>query len=464
MATRGRGTAAAATVAAASLPLVGCGSSATPPPSLHFSSRPDLRPPPVRVLTPSHGTAPGLLFIAPKGHVAQAGPLILDGRGRVVWFHPLDTRGVTDFRVQRYRGKPVLTWWRGKGSHTRGGYAIVDASYRQIATVRPGHGLVGDIHEFLLTARGTAFLTIFHKVREAGRVVFEGVVQEVDVATGRVRFEWHSIDHVALGESYATRPRDADVPFDYFHVNSIDVEPNGNLLVSARNTHAVYEISRRTGAIVWRLGGRRSDFTFGRGAGFAWQHDARRLPDGTLSLFDNEAAPQAAAQSRGIVLRLDMRRMRATLVRQFVHHPPLVAVDQGNMQRLGDGHFLVGWGHEPYVTEFAPDGRVLFDARFGIGDNSYRAYRFRWRGRPTGRPAVAADSRAVRVSWNGATGVARWQLLAGDDARSLHPLRTVRRSGFETAIAYDGRSRYIAVRALSRDGRALRTSRTLHRG
>src|ERR671933_961242 len=284
----------------------GCGSSnGRSPPYRRFHSRPDLKPPPVRVLTPAHGTAPGYVFIAPKKNVVQAGPMIVDDRGRVVWFRPLNTRGVTDFRVQTYRGRPVLTWWRGRPFHGEGSgnYAIVDTSYRTVARVRPGNGLVGDIHEFLLTPRGSALMTIFHRVRRGDRTIFEGAVQEVDIASGRVLFEWHSLGHVALRESYERPPKKRSLPYDYFHVNAVEEDTDGNLLVSARNTHAIYKLDRATGRILWRLGGKRSDFAMGRGTRFAWQHDARRLADGTISLFDNEAAPKIGPQSRGLVLR-----------------------------------------------------------------------------------------------------------------------------------------------------------------
>jgi hypothetical protein len=450
--------AAAAFVVAAA----GCGSSASPPPYLHFHSRPDLQPPPVRILTPAHGTAPGYVFLAPKKHVEQAGPMILDNEGHVVWFRPLNTRGVTDFRVQRYGGRPVLTWWRGRPFHGEGdgNYAIVDSSYRTVARVRPGNGLVGDIHEFELTPRDSALMTIFHRVRVGGRTVFEGAVQEIDVASGRILFEWHSVGHVALDESYEAPPKQASTPYDYFHVNSVEVDTDGNFLVSARNTHTVYKIDRRTGRILWRLGGRRSDFALGPGVRFAWQHDARRRPDGTITLFDNEAAPQAGPQSRGIVLRLDTARMRATLVRAIVHHPRLLAATQGNMQLLPDGHWFVGWGARPYFTEYDSTGRrVLFDARFGYRDDSYRAYRFPWHGHPGGRPAVAVDGRTVYVSWNGATDVAAWQLVAdGRDGATRN------RTGFETALRVPPSARTVAVRALDRRGRVLATSRTLSLG
>src|SRR6266536_6461326 len=279
----------------------GCGSGKPSiPPYQHFRSRPDLKPPPVRILTSAKGTAPGYVFIAPKKNVVQAGPMILDDRGRLVWFRPLNTRGVTDFRVQIYHGRPVLTWWRGRPIHGEGdgNYAIADGSYRPVARVRPGNGLVGDIHEFLLTSRGTALMTIFHRVRRGDRTIFEGALQELDIASGRILLEWHSLGHVALDESYEQPPRKTSLPYDYFHVNSIDVDTDGNLLVSARNTQTVYKLDRRTGEILWRLGGKRSDFRLGRGVRFAWQHDARRQDDGTISLFDDGAVPQVGPQSR----------------------------------------------------------------------------------------------------------------------------------------------------------------------
>src|SRR6266498_1250350 len=449
---------AALLATAAQLGVPSTTSAAGIPPYQHFRSRPDLRPPLVRILRPAHGTAPGYLFIAPKRKAAQAGPMILDDRGRLVWFRPLNTRGVTDFRVQIYHGRPVLTWWRGRPIHGEGdgNYAIADGSYRPVARVRPGNGLVGDIHEFLITPRDTALMTIFHRVRRGDRTIFEGALQELDIASGRILLEWHSLGHVALDESYEQPPRKTSLPYDYFHVNSIDEDTDGNLLVSARNTHAVYKLDRRTGEILWRLGGKRSDFTMGPGTRFAWQHDARRRPDGTITLFDNEAAPQVGPQSRGIVLRLDLRRMRATLVRSLVHRPCLLAATQGNMQALPDGHYFVGWGARPYFTEYDAEGGVLFDARFGYRDDSYRAYRFRWIGRPRGRPAIAISGRTAYVSWNGATEVAKWQLLDGD-----RRIGDARKTGFETAIPIPPRVASVAVRALAHDGSVLGTSQSL---
>src|SRR6266540_4093589 len=396
----------------------------------HYHSRPDLKPPRVEILTRTPRTTPGYIFIAPKKKAAQTGPLIVDNYGNVAWFLPVETRGVTDFRVQRYQGRRVLTWWRSRSEDGDdvGRYSIYDSSYRLVKHVRPGNELTGDMHEFVITSRNTALMTLSHRVSVKGRSVLEGALQELDLRTGRVVFEWHSIDHVRLVESYYRLPGNPDRVYDYFHINSIAIDHDGNLLVSARNTHTVYKISRRTGEILWRLGGRRSDF------------------------------------SLGLVLRLDEKRMRATLVRTFVHDPPLVAVDQGNLQRLPNGHYLVGWGHLPYFTEFGPRGKKVFDGRFGhVGVDSYRAYRFAWIGRPRYRPSVALDGSALYVSWNGATEVARWQLLGGRRRNELAPVVTVRKRSFETEIPLPPGVDYVAVRALDRKSRSMARSDTLRR-
>lgn len=455
-----------------------------PPPAQHFVTRPDLKPPVVKITTPASRTAPGYVFLGPKMVVAQAGPMIMDNRGQVVWFHPLKlTKGITDFRAQRYRGKPVLTWWRGRVSTMgvgNGWYVIYSESYRPVAEVRPGNGLVGDVHEFLITSKDTALMSIYHRKivdltaiggPKVGRV-WDGIVQEVDIPTGRVLFEWHSYPQIGVEESYSRPPPKQlgtkPFPYDYIHLNSIAEEPNGNLLVSGRNTHAVYEISRRSGKVLWRLGGKKTDLKMGAGTRFAWQHDARRQPDGTITLFDNGAAPPVEKFSRILVLRVDTKTKKATLVRSYRHPKRLLAPFEGNAQFLPNGHILVGWGAWPYISELDAKGRVLFDAYFGHGKppgqdaDTYRAYRFVWRGHPRDPPAVAVVGKTVYVSWNGATDVARWQVLVGKANDDLGVVATAAKTGFETAIPFrpqDGK--FIAVQALSRTGDVLGVSTTL---
>jgi len=454
-----------------------------PGPAMTFVTRPDLKPPRVRIDVPAKGTAPGYAFLGAKMAVRQAGPMIIDNRGQLVWFHPLKfTKGITDVRVQRYRGQPVLTWWRGRLSNVGvgdGWYVIYNQSYEPIAEVRPSKGLAGDVHEFLIK-NDKAFITIYHRkavdLRSIGGPkdgrIWDGIVQEIDIPTGRVLFEWHSYPEIGVQESYSKPPKKQlgtkPFPYDYIHLNSIDVEPNGNLLVSGRNTHALYEISRGTGKVLWRLGGKKSDFKLGPGARFAWQHDARRQPDGTITVFDNGAAPPVEKFSRVLVLRVDPKTKRVTLVRSYRHPKKLLAPFEGNAQFLPDGHVFVGWGGWPYATEFDKSGRVVWDAYFGHGKppgqdaDSYRAYRFVWHGRPTDRPALAVKQRpavtTLYASWNGATEVARWAVYAGDTADKLSRIGTWPKSAFETAITVQNDAKFFAVDALNKAGRALRRS------
>ncbi|QIN85366.1 ArsR family transcriptional regulator (plasmid) [Rubrobacter tropicus] len=449
-----------------------------------FRSRPDLRPPPVEVTTPAGGAYPGYVFAAAKNgpgeaHPSQDGPMILDNEGRPVWLWPVreEARDAMDFKAQSYRGKPVITWWEGvHGGFGRGEYVIFDDSYREVARVRAGNGYEGDHHEFLITARDTALLVIYGPARRdlsavggaPDGAVLEGVIQEIDVASGEVLFEWHSLEHVDVSESYR-RPRpDQREAFDYFHINSVDVDKDENLIVSARRTSAVYKIDRRSGEVIWRLGGKRSDFEMGEGARFAFQHDARRHPDGTITLFDNRGEDMREP-SRAVALTLDEGAMKATLAREYVHPDRFFAIFQGNVQALPGGNVFVGWGSAPYLSEFSREGKLLFDARFPSEAESYRAFRFPWKGLPKDRPAVAAGPRSedrttLYVSWNGATEVAAWEVLAGPAPDRLEPLGSAPRRGFETAITFTTPEPYVAVSAKDRSGLTLATSEAVRLG
>jgi hypothetical protein len=437
------------------LVLAGCGRERR---AESYVSRPDLRPPVLDVEAPAHA---GFYFLAPKRDAEQRGVLIADGGGEPVWFHPVSPEA-TDFRVQRYRGEPVLTWWEGHSAqgYGHGRFAIVDRSYRRIATVRAADGLRADEHEFELTPHGTALILAY---RHVGKLL-EGVVQEVDVGTGKRLFEWHSLDHVPPSESYfRPAPGSPLDPGDYFHVNSVAEDADGNLLVSARNTCAIYKIDRRTGTIVWRLGGKRSDFRMGPGTRFWWQHDARRRADGTITLFDDGAAPPRAKRSRALALRVDEDAMTVEVARAQAHPRNLLATSQGNAQFLPDGGVVVGWGAEPYVSEFDRSGKLVFDARLPKEVDSYRAYRFAWTGRPQSGLAIAVrrkdlDENDVYASWNGATNVAAWVVLAGDDAGALHAIAHVPKHGFETRVRVRRGFALYAVRALDGSGQTLATS------
>jgi hypothetical protein len=155
----------------------------------------------------------------------------------------------------------------------RRGVRIFDDAYREISRVRAGNGYRGDLHEFLITPQDTALLTAYAEVPAdlspvgGGKygAVWDGIAQGVDIETGEVHFEWHSLDHVGVEEFYVAPLEDPAYIYDYFHINSIDVDYDGDLLISARNTWTVYKVDRATGEVVWRLGGKESDFEMGEG-------------------------------------------------------------------------------------------------------------------------------------------------------------------------------------------------------
>lgn len=438
-----------------------------------FASRPDLRPQVVKALRRSTGRAPGYVFLAPLSGPGDRGALIVDETGSPVWFRPSAPVVALNVRAAVYRGKPVLTWWQGKTEHGLGDgtHFVVDDTYSEVARLPAGGGRHSDLHEFVLTPHGTALVTAWEAVPTdlsglgglRNGVVIGGVVQELALPSGRVLFEWRSLDHVPIGESYAGVSLNA--PYDYFHVNSVELDSDGDLLVSARNTWGIYKIDRGSGDVVWRLGGKRSDFAMGAGTTFAWQHDARHHDGHLVSLFDDGAAPPVEPRSRGLILALDVKQMRASVHRTYLHTPPVLAHALGNTQVLPNGNVLVGWGTAPYITEYTAGGRVVLDLKLAQGGQNYRAVKLPWRGRPTEPPAVGARRRQgttfVYASWNGATDVASWQLATGPTGDALQDDRVAPRTGFETEIVAPADARYAAVTALDAGGSPIATSKTL---
>ena len=435
---------------------------------MQFRSRPDLRPPRLRILRA--GESDRHLFLAPSSGPGQRGALILDPQGDVVWFRPTRPDTVMNFRTALYKGEPVLTWWQGRAARGLGvgHHVIVDSSYRVVARLPAGRGRQSDLHEFSITPRGTAIVTSYEvheldlsSVGGPSRAkAISGIVQEIAIPSARVLFEWNSFDHVAVDESYV--PYDGK-PYDYFHINSVDVDSDGHYLVSARNTWAVYKIHRDNGRVLWRLGGKRSDFQMGPGTRFAWQHDARHRNEGRqISIYDNSAAPPVGPHSRALVIALDRRGRSARLVREYVHPRKLLSPFMGNAQILPNGNVVVGWGGLPYITEFRQGGGVHFDARLPGAGQNYRAFRLPWIGRPDRPPRLFAQRGAGRrrllVSWNGATNVAAWRLEAGPTRDDLSPAATRQRNGFETSFTAPIVDGYAVAVALDSRGRPLRRS------
>jgi EmrB/QacA subfamily drug resistance transporter len=448
--------------------------------------------------------------------IGQSGPLILDNQLQPVWFQPVPEKVVaSNLGAQSYEGKPVLSWWQGLVTNTgqteSGEDVVVDQHYRPIARLKGAGGWVLTLHEFLIdgedawvTANKNLALDLSKYGGAYNGALIDSAVQEYNLRTGKLLHSWDALEHIPLGDSYATLPTNG-FPWDAYHVNSIQLAGAGKLLVSIRNTWAAYLVDIATGRIEWTLGGKRSDYSFGPGADFQWQHDVALAPGSAnsatgvaaggpggsaaaapallLSMYDDHCCQitsggknvPATGPSRALVLRLDRQRHTATLAAQYVRERGFAADYMGDAQPLPGGNVFVGWGSEPYFSEYSRSGKLLLDAELPWPDVTYRATLARWVGLPLARPAGAArhtggssgaspTGTTVYASWNGATRVASWRVLAGSATGRLTAVASAAKSGFETAIALPGGAQAsgytrFQLQALDSAGRAIGRSR-----
>jgi hypothetical protein len=414
-------------------------------------------------------TASGDIFL--DAHYApQNGPIILDPAGGLLWFDQLPQGEIaSNVRVQWYAHHPVLTFYQGRPGGGIG--VLLNEHYQPIHAVTAGDGYQRQwitMHEFQLTREGTALVEVHANVPAdlttvggpRHGVVADSIIQEIDIATNRVVWEWSALGHLPLRDTYAKYQRGA--PFDAFHLNSIQQLPDGNLLISVRHLSAVFSINKKSGRINWELGGKHSSFNIGPGANFAWQHDARLHSHGLLTVFDNGAG-LVKNESQSRALEIALRGRSATLVHADTHLPPVLAWAEGGVQLLPGGNVFVGWGFSPMFSEYTAAGQQMFTAQFHSPAHSYRAYRDHWTGEPLTPPSLdvtpaGGDDITVYASWNGATQVTRWRVLAGKSKTALRPVGAAPRSGFETRIAVHTTAPYVEVQALAASGRLLGTS------
>jgi Arylsulfotransferase (ASST) len=444
-----------------------------------FYTLPGVQAPIMSVTVPDRDPAAGDILTTNGPGPGQYGPLIYTPQGRLVWFDRLPAgETAEDLNEQTYEGQRDLTWWKGRVlslGFGQGEDIVMSSHYQTVARVSGGNGLKADLHEFQITPRAVAYITAFNPIRcdltpvhgARDGTITDTAIQEIDMKTGLVRWEWHSLDHVGASESEVETPT-GNAPWDWFHINSIDPEPDGDLFISARSTWAGYQLEGGTGKILWRLGGTRSSFRMGPGTKTAWQHDGRVLPDGSVTFFDDGANPPIHRQSRAVRIVLDFGSHEARLAAAYTHrNPPLLAASQGNMQTLTNGNTVVGFGAVPAINEFAADGSLLFDAHQPFDMSFYRAFRFPWSARPLSPPAVLADlnntgeETIVHASWNGATGVSSWRVLAGKRPGTLGAQTTIPASGFESSTTLPREYAYVAVQALDQAGHVLGTSGTV---
>ncbi|HEX6934017.1 MAG TPA: MFS transporter [Streptosporangiaceae bacterium] len=469
--------------------------------SYSFVSAPSLHPPIVKKASGavSGSPAPGLILtgafydLSKPPMRGQSGPLILDNNLQPVWFRPVPQNVVAaNLDEQTYHGQPVLTWWQGvvtnTGQTSSGKYVVVNQHYKTVATLHGTNGWVLTLHTMVIDgdhAWVTANKNVPMNLSKWGGVyngtLVDSALQEYDLRTGKLLWSWDAYKHIGLADTHSLPPGNG-FPWDAYHINSIDLISKNAALVSMRDTWGVYKINTVTGKIDWTLGGNHSDFTFGPNAEFKYQHDVTLLPNGDISMFDDHCcflesggtylAP--TGPSRAEVLRIDVDKRTATLVSQYRHHDEdgrqgTDASYMGSAQLLPNGNVFVGYGNLPFFAEYSKSGQMVMDALFPGPDLTYRAIKIPMTAF-VGMPLTPPDAKVRHVhgktilyaSWNGATQVASWRVLAGPSADKLKPVTTAAKSGFETAITVNTDDQVFKVQALDATGKVLGTSKVIH--
>jgi len=453
-----------------------------------FVSEPAIHPPIVHAdVVPSGADkpAPGYTFLANfydlnyPPMVGQSGPMILDNRLRLVWFRPVPRSVIAStLSLQTYNGKPALAWWQGvvtnTGATESGEYVIVDEHYKPVARLKGADGWILTLHTLLIrgdyawvTANKNLPMDLSAYGGAFNGALIDSAVQEYNLKTGKLVRTWDALGHIPLSDSRATLPTNG-FPWDAYHVNAIDLPGDGTFVVSMRNTWAAYKVNLKTAQTEWTLGGKHSSFRFDSGADFQWQHDVMVYPGTPLvTVFDDHCCQitgggtyvPPTGPSRGLVLKLDERTHTATLADQYTHGTSFHVEYMGSIEPLPGGNEFVGWGSAPYFSEYDSAGRLLLDATLPRPDLSYRARLEPWVGLPLSPPLGAArqiDGKTiVYASWNGATQVAAWRVLAGTSPSGLAAVATQPRSGFETAIPVTRSYHVFKVSALDASGRVI---------
>lgn len=460
-----------------------------------FRSRPDLAVPRLNITVAANNTAPGYLFLAPfSGFVdhgvtrgpRQAAPYIYTDAGDLVWSgYTYFSIWAANFQAGRYHGEDILFAFEGDHNpnygHGHGHVTFLDRHYDTVKEVRAGNHRLLDKHEFHIVDERTALVQIYHPVPRdlsefasdaAQQWIIDAQFQEIDIATGDVLFEWSALDHVSPSESLLP-PDDGEAghgynssdAWDYFHINAVDKDANGDYIISARHTAALYKIDGRTGDIVYKFGGlpaiKPSSFSNTDNFTFAFQHHARflsRSDDGTkevISFYDNSAhgtenndgnVVDYNKYSSAKIVELDTETWTAKLLFLGVAPDGVLSKSQGNTQVLANGNVLIGTGSAGSVAEFDPAGNVIFAAYLdsGVHGNrvqNYRAFRYEWTGIPREKIAVFSEltadgSTVVYVSWNGDTRTRTWKFFLVKHGKK-HYLGKAPKSGFETTFYVD---------------------------
>ncbi|KAL4919533.1 ASST-domain-containing protein [Aspergillus aurantiobrunneus] len=476
-----------------------------------FRSRTDLAPPKLNITIPAApDVEKGYLFVAPfagypdtaveQHGPRQAAPYIFRDDGELVWSgYGYYSIWATNFQKTRWKGKDVLFSFEGDHNagygHGHGHTTILDQHYETIRELRAGNHKLTDKHEFHVINEETALIQIYQPVpvdltpwgaSPEQQWIVDAIIQELQLETGELLFEWSSLEHVLPDEAIlpinsgqAGSGYNSSDAWDYFHINSVDKDSEGNYLISARDACSVQKINGTSGEIIWRLGGVKSDFELGENVKFCFQHHARYVSkEGSkevISLYDNAAHGTEDGRghevhtnpfSQGKIIEVDTATWKATIVQAFQPPDGLLSKSQGSTQLLPNGNVIVNWGSEGALTEYRADGTPIFhtymDSGFlGLGVENYRGFRYNWTGLPNEAPAIVSlendDGTTVYVSWNGDTETQAWRFFnVVDEYGSREFLGEVDRKGFETSLLVKEHGLgLVAAEAIGANGRVL---------
>ena len=425
------------------------------------------------------------------------GPCIYDGEGELIWSgaHQFNHWNTFDFRTVQVNGQPMLSLIDPHNEHAEG--VILDDSYSTYAAVNLlGNLSQSNMHDFTVADDGATALTLMNdhgpSTLEQSLVIgyngtcragWEGF-KEIRVSDGSILFSWRARDWIGLDECmFIPSPVEERCSrfWDILHLNSIDKFPDGDYLVSSRHMNAVYKISHIDGHVVWRLGGKKSDFKLDGPLVFSRQHHARVYSQNDthtlISLFDNAFGSGSAAaehptndHSRGLLIALRTSPSGhpiAELVAHYDHPNAALTNSRGSISFLPNTNVFMGWTYASLQSEHSANGTLLMQAKFRLpGAHSYRNYKFPWVGRPKAPPDVYSTVvkgneegsvyTVLYVSWNGATEVRKWKVYrVTREGGGRELVAVMEKRGFETGVSIGGYAAYLVVEAVDEDGEVL---------
>ncbi len=361
--------------------------------------------------------------------------LILDRYGEIVYIKSFNYTA-SDFKLHP-NGKMSYIFSSSNPAALK--YYIIDSTFFVKDSVNCPGGILTDGHDLILLPNG-GYLLMGYETRVMNLSSYNwfngngspgsstanvkcNIIQELDANKNPV-FTWKAADHYLFSdvqEAWLFSPTNVD----WTHFNSIEKDSDGNYLVSVRHFSEVTKINRQTGAIMWRFGGKRNQFTFINDpySGFNGQHDARRISNGNITLFDNgkTGAPQHPA--RGVEYNINEQNLTATLVWSRIYSNNSTSQFLGNTQRLANGNTIIGWGglRNANVTfsAFKPDGNLVMEINFPDTLFTYRAFNYPSLPWQLNRPVITCRDSAGFHFLEAPTGHASYLWSTGSAARSI---------------------------------------------